>query len=488
MRVFRKASALPMAQNTASVKEDLNEVLESIHNASRRQYKDEDGVPYCSVTIKKLRHWYLALETAIKESSDAKTLSAALVDAQTEVKGLMEAAKATELKNTELRDLVANAEKEKAAILKTHSTMLKKLKDDLAATQRHDAEIRKAKLDTAVALQKANYELSSPTAKFDPDTAAKLSAEARKLQEDLHTANEQIALNRATQASLNKEIDALHKQVAAKEKLVEEAKANNAKFVRQLAAARSGNVDNFDPDELDYEKLKIMFGEAGLAKLRAVLEVGSWDVRGRIQRLTGFFSTIAKTTSKQYHSFAKLVTHALEVLKTSSSVWSAVLAPWVNSLLKDIVLLDIKPVQFYRLDLEAKIAAVKALPATVTQRERLAAASGTSKSLSWANVARKNSERASHLADKMAAKAKATWAYLRSLSFIVRNKITRGAAYIGFKIKQAWSAVCLAASMVGVLYGSGKTRFRTRAWRETTSETGERAEQEPILLFDSELG
>jgi len=376
---------------------DLNEVLKQIQQATASQYKDADGKPYTHVSIQKLRHWFLSLEQAKTSASGVWEIEKALTEAKDQVQLLMKAAESKDLRLQELRDLVANAEKALKSTVAEHASSIAKLKQsrDHAISQHKEAQA--ASTATAKALAEARAALKDPKAKFVPEEAVKLAREVKDLETDLADANAMIAAANADKAKFCTQLDQTHKLVAAKTRELDETKAELSAFTKRLAAARLGNAELFNLEDIDYERLKVVFGEQGLAKLRLVLGVETWDVRGRIQKLTGFFAATGRTLAAKMQAFVKLMTHALDVLKTSSTVWTAVLAPWVNTLIKDIVMLELKPVAVYRIDLETKIKAVKAAGPAAGFKIKLAAASGTSKGLTWAEVAKARRERVSHL-------------------------------------------------------------------------------------------
>jgi len=213
--------------------------------------------------------------------------------------------------------------------------------------------------------------LKSPEARFDPDAAKAMHTEVKGLQSDIAQAADEIAESRAELSSVRAELDKTHKETAAFKRKFEDAQAEASNFKKQLAAASALNVDSFNVEDLDFEELEAMFGQRGIAKLREVLAVPNFDVRGRLQRLQGFFSVITQSTWKSLKPFLQLIETALEKLRGSGSKWVAVLAPWVNMLLKDLVLMDMKDLKHYRSDLQLRIDTVLKADPSASLKEKL---------------------------------------------------------------------------------------------------------------------
>jgi len=403
-----KGFGLAMATEQASTsKVDLTEVLNSIRTAASQQYKDKDGVPYSTVPIKRLKGWLLDLESFCAMSNDRDATSRALQDARDSVTALMHAAAGRESRMAELEDIVAANDKARAKAASEQARSIAALKAKIASEQIVRAELEKSKAETIKAIEAAERARSAPEAKFSPDVASALAQELSGLKSDLKECDARMAQTRAALNASNVALDSAHKIVAAKTRALEDAKAEKAIFVKQLAAARLGNVDLFLEEDVDYAKLELVFGATGVAKLKKVLSIQSWDVRGRIQALTGFFANASKSSQTRFAAFVKMLNYALDVLKTSATTWVAILAPWVNVILKDVIMFELKPVAVYRTDLKAKIDAVKALGPGVSAGVKLHRATNTTERLTWGDVARKRRDRVYSLVQRAALKSKA---------------------------------------------------------------------------------
>nr|WQB68776.1 chromosome segregation protein [Phomopsis asparagi Fusarivirus 1] len=353
---------------------DLNEVFEQIKQSGQRTFTDKDGNKYCSVYESRLRQWAMALVAAKKDMDTLPITARALQQARDEVASLVAASERKDLKLQELKDLAANAEKAAKTQRAAHQKEIAETKKSLQDAKDRFANANAAKADTAKALLEAEKRLKDPQAKFIPEEALALQREVKGLRSDLELANAAMATERTNQHTLNKQIDALYKAAAGKDKELEDARRELSDFKKQLAAAQQLNADDLDLDAIDYDGLHLAFGARGVEKLKAVLAIPAWDVRGRIQRLTGFFHVAASHASKTFFAMVDVLDHALSLVRDKSSSWAGVIFPWVNGLLKDIVFFQLKPVKMYRLELESMIEAVKAKMPAETLTEKVDAA------------------------------------------------------------------------------------------------------------------
>jgi len=479
-----KGFGLAMATEQASnSKVDLTEVLNSIRTAAAQQYKDKDGVPYCTVPIKRLKGWLLDLESFCALSNDKDATSRALQEARDSVTALMHAAAGRESRMAELEDVIAANDKARALAAAEQAKSIAALKAKIATETVNRTELEKSKAETIKAIAAAERARSSPEAKFSPDTASALAKELGGLKNDLKECDARLAQTRAALGASNVALDSAHKIVAAKTRALEEAKAEKAIFVKQLAAARLGNVDLFLEEDVDYAKLELVFGATGVAKLKKVLSIQSWDVRGRIQALTGFFANASKSSQTRFAAFVKMLNYALDVLKTSASTWVAILAPWVNVILKDVVMFELKPVAVYRTDLKAKIDAVKALGPGTSTGLKLYKSERTASRPAWGDVARARRDRVYSLVRRAALKSKAlASAVSATLSAAVTT--ARGALKSAGLFAKRMSRLAQAAFVTLVVFVRGNEPTTSEADPVDDDTTGS-SDSKPIEMIDS---
>nr|UBK24764.1 hypothetical protein [Nigrospora sphaerica fusarivirus 1] len=234
-------------------------------------------------------------------------------------------------------------------------------------------ESEAAKTETIAALKAAEAQLLQPEAKFLPEKAKLMQEEIAALRGDLAHANDISAKEKAEISALNKQIDSALKLKASYKQQLDDVKIEFSTYKKQVAASRNLNVELFNVDEVSFDDLVVKFGDHGVQKLRKVLEIETFDVRGRISALTGFFHVVGAKTQATLKPMVGILRHALDILKNGSSTLIAVLAPWVNLIVKDIVCLQIKGPSFYRTDLEMRIKQVKALPFAAPAAEKIAA-------------------------------------------------------------------------------------------------------------------
>jgi len=472
-------------QKVSDNKVDLTEVLNSIRTATSQQYKDKDGVPYSTVPIKRLKGWLLDLESFCAMSNDKDATSMALQEARDQVTALMHAAAGRESRMAELEDLVRANDKARAAAAAEQAKSIAALRAKIASETVERAELEKTKAETIKALAAAEKARAQPEAKYSPDTASALTKEVHGLKDDLRACDERLARTRAALSASNVALDSAHKIVAAKTKALEEAKAEQAIFVKQLAAARLGNVDLFLEEDVDYAKLELVFGATGVAKLKKVLAIQSWDVRGRIQALTGFFANATKASQTRFAAFVKMLNYALDVLKTSTTTWVAILAPWVNVILKDIVMFELKPVSVYRTDLKAKIDAVKAIGPGASAGAKLHKAGATTARPEWSSVARQRRDRVYSLVARATAKAKALASAVAATLTSGVRKTASGLARVGrFIARVPHFAKVTVLTLVVFVKGAEGTDHKHAADGDEPPATGEDG---PITMVDTSV-
>jgi len=478
-----KGFGLAMATEQASnSRVDLTEVLNSIRTAASQQYKDKDGVPYSTVPIKRLKGWLLDLESFCAMSNDKDATSHALQEARDSVTALMHAAAGRDSRMAELEDIIAANDKARAQTASEQAKSIAALKSKIASETILRAELEASKADTIKAIAAAERARSAPEAKFSPDTASALAKELGDLKSDLKECDARLAQTRAALGASNVALDSAHKIVAAKTRALEEAKAERAIFVKQLAAARLGNVDLFLEEDVDYAKLELVFGASGLAKLKKVLSIQSWDVRGRIQALTGFFANASKSSQTRFAAFVKMLNYALDVLKTSTSTWVAILAPWVNVILKDVIMFELKPVAVYRTDLKAKIDAVRALGPSASTGVKLQKSESTVKRSTWGDVARARRDRVYSLVQRAAAKSKAlTSAVTATLSAAAVS--AKGALKSFGRLASRVSRLARASFLALVVFASGGGPSTANPTPADDDSAGS-SDDKPIQLVD----
>jgi hypothetical protein len=201
-----------------------------------------------------------------------------------------------------------------------------------------------------------------------------MQEEISALRGDLTHANEISAREKAEISALNKQIDSALKLKASYKQQLDDVKVEFSTYKKQIAASRNLNVEMFNIDEVSFDDLVVKFGTHGVEKLKKVLGTQTYDVRGRISALTGFFHVVGSKTQTTLKPMVGVLRHALDIIKNGSTTLLAVLAPWVNLIVKDIVCLQIKGPSFYRTDLEMRIKQVKALPFATPAAEKIAAA------------------------------------------------------------------------------------------------------------------
>lgn len=492
-----------MSTTSATSKQvGLSEVLKSIENASKSTFKDKSEKAYAPIYTSSLREWSLAILAASKDADSMPVIKDALQKAKDELAVLTKASEAKDLELQRLKDLVVNAEKAAKAQKAQDHKQISGLKISLEAAKGRKADAEKVRDELTVALSDAKSKLTSPEAKFLPEEASLLRGSIAGLEHQLQAAKDAVASERALVSELNRNSDLLYKEVAAKERELSEAKADLANFKKQLAAARLQNHDLFNREDLDFEALTLAFGAKGVEKLKRVLDIPSFDVRGRVQKLTGFFSTVAKTTSKTFFAMIDVLDHALDVLKQKTGSWASVLFPWVNGILKDIVFCDLKPVSFYRKELENILAAVKAQMPTASVGVKLhAAQKASTKRRSWeenAYIAIADANDAVNNFGKKFKELLVTSArFSRSVAGLTLNTgvglLSRATSAIGHGVK----SVALGAKLALVYFrvtprsqGASPTTSDGGASTETHNfdlDKGEWVVKDPIVLFDSEV-
>lgn len=473
------------AKATTTPKPDLNEVLKSIQSALSTVYKDSEGKPYCALGTSRLHNWVVAVESAIASEGATEELRAALLATRGQLSTLSGAVAAKDKRISNLQAAVQVAGAELTTFKKDHDVMIKDARAALATYKAEAEDAQKSLAATSAALVEAEKALKSPAAKFDPTTASELAEEVRGLMKDKEFAHNQYAQARAHTAAANKDLDKALKENAALETKVQNAKAELAIFRKQMAAAKASNVDAFTIDDIDMEKLELAFGKSGVEKLKLVLDTGAWDVRGRIQKLTGFFHVIAMKVAKKYSQFGDILKHALEILRNGSGAWVAILAPWVNDLLKDIVLLRVQPAKTYRLELQKRIEAVKCLPDSSSYSQKKAAAPPSSRP-TWREVAADRVVRAKSLTTRVLGSCKRLAVRARDIAFlgylVFKHGATQGAittkVWVRKQCNRAKVVVVSAYNFVvnGIAPSKRRTSYKPPA-----------LDEEPEVMFENSI-
>jgi len=443
---------------------DLNEVLTSIEDAMRTTYKDSNGRAYAPVSTGRLRRWMVALAAATQHESD-KHLLEAYNAAKASVTQLMEAAEARE-------ELVARLKKEieaKEMAYKQVKTKQTAVIDDL--TKQRDAaqaslqEASEAKVASVKALQSAEAKLKSVEAKYDPDTSKDLATAARGLRQDIADAQDMIASSKATISKLNVELDTERKKVAAKDHELRSAKAELSEFTKKLDAAKHSNFDLFKKEDLNRQELELALGPKAFAKLLEVLAIEPWDVRGRVQRLQGYFSVFSRATRSKFTAMIALLKEALDLLRDRSFKWSVILAPWVNSIIKDIVTFELKSVKTYRLELETRVKALGDVPSGASFLEHKKASPQDSRE-SWAKVAKDRVNATNSLLVRFTQRAAERWAALKKIAGHWTSAVARTNAKIWRGLRIGAKASML-QTIKGFKYAGRKVEMailRMSAW------------------------
>ena len=352
---------------------DLDEVLKGIEAATQRQYKDKDGRHYTDISVRKLRSWHERLTLAIQQADDNQLFVGELEKYKgmlTELTGAVDAHKAHV---AELEKKLATQQNDYNKAIAHNVKTVNELQSLLAERKARLVESEAAKIETIAALKAAEAQLQQPEAKFLPEKAKLMQEEISALRGDLAHANELSGKEKVEISALNKQIDSALKLKASYKQQLDDAKIELSTYKKQIAASRNLNVELFNIDEVSFDDLVVKFGTHGVEKLRKVLDIQTFDVRGRISALTGFFHVVGARTQATLKPMVGILRHALDILKNGSSTLIAVLAPWVNLIVKDIVCLQIKGPSFYRTDLEMRVKQVKALPFTAPAAEKIAA-------------------------------------------------------------------------------------------------------------------
>jgi len=247
-------------------------------------------------------------------------------------------------------------------------------------------------------LEKMKKQLKQPENLFEPESARVLHKEIKGLQDDIRLANDLKASNTATLAITRSDLDKAYKELASHKKELEAAQTDAANFKRQLGAARSGVHELFTKDEINMELLESTFGKKGIEKLQQVLSVPVFDARGRISKLTGFVTVVSKGAHKVLSPLLEILEKAFKLIKEQGTSWVAILAPWVNIIVKDIVTLDVQEMKIYRFDLENRIKHAGLQPRSSSINEKIApeVANGSkrTKRKSWKFILNSRLERA----------------------------------------------------------------------------------------------
>lgn len=482
MRFSERRQPCPMAssQNTI-VQPDLNEVLTSIDDTMRKTYKNKEGTVYCAIGVSLLRKWHGQVSAAIQVGPD-KELETALTSAKDTVAELIIAA---ENKDKTIKELQASVDEAKKRTEKVQSDLaitIKGLQAERTSANLRLKEALEAKAATSKALVDAEQQLKSSAAKYDPGVALELSKEVSGLKDDLSCAHSAIATCKAQIAELNKTIDLKSKESAQQGRELEVAKTNLSNFSKQLSAAKHGNWELFEQDSLKLEDLRVTLGPVAFAKLQEVMATPAWDVRGRIQRLQGYFTVFAKGINRKWRAMIGILKHALELLKESSATWSAVLAPWTNLLIKDLVTFNLMSVEYYRTDLQQRLNTAKSLGSSATMIDK-ARAHNEPERRTWAEIARARANTTQSLVQKMKARANERWMRLKAIAARAANVMRKASAIAWGTIKRATSTVRGAALRVSALFA---TTSGNVSGKQSPSYKGK--EKAPItdILFDAD--
>lgn len=439
-------------------KVDLNEVLNQVEEATRMTFKDNEGNSYSSVFTKDLRKWSVAIHEATKDLQGSGVAEKALLAAKDDITQLMKDSEKKDFKIRELKDLVANAEKAAENQRKERKKEIAKANEEVIFLQSQltDAELSKAA--TAKALKDAEASLKSPEAKFIPEEAQALHEEVKNLRSELLTANDMIAQAKVGLRKANVDLDILRKEAASKDALVIEAKTQLSTFKKQIEAAKVAGVSEIDLNDIDHDRLLVAFGSKGVEKLKAVLDIPSFDVRGRVQKLMGFFATISKTVSKTFGAMSKVLEHALDILKARTTTWTAILLPWVNGLVKDMVFMKLKSAKEYRLELERITTSVKARLPSAPLKEKLQAGKKAATGNSWKEDAMEARKKATKATNSL---AKAISRLRRRCVSYLRNYARRAADSVRSAYHKSKQFVKVTGSVITATAKIGWVFFKT---------------------------
>ncbi|AZT88653.1 hypothetical protein GtFV1_gp2 [Gaeumannomyces tritici fusarivirus 1] len=389
----------------------LSEAYKVLDKAQKESFKNRKNEVLCEISHSKVVAAHAAIYDALKEAEANSTLQADLQKALDDVK------LARQWCEHYKRDLNTAVEAEKAAVLakeeadKKYSGELKALKESIEHHKKENLDLLKSKNATIIEVAAAEARLKSAAAKFDPEEAKKLTVALEGYKADRVLLDQQLASNQATLRAQNIKLDELSKANAALVHAIEAAKIEKLELQRQASSVRKGIAKAFSEDQVDWPKVKELLGEATMKKLEAWVQVPAHNVRDSISKGIGFFTKASNTFDKAYKGFVVVLKKALEVLKTTGSTYVACIATWVNMILKDAVMIDLKTAKFYRLDLEARLASVKASNplASVKQKAAIAnQASTNEKERSWRDVWAESRSRLRLALDSFNKRAKAT--------------------------------------------------------------------------------
>jgi hypothetical protein len=389
----------------------LSEAYKVLDKAQKESFKNRKGEVLCEISHSKVVAAHAAIYDALKEADANSTLQADLQKALDDVK------LARQWCEHYKRNLNTAVEAEKAAHLakeeadKKYSGELKALKESIEHHKKENLDLLKSKNATIIEVAAAEARLKSAAAKYDPEEAKKLTVALEGFKADRVLLDQQLASNQATLRAQNIKLDELSKANAALVHAIEQAKIEKLELQRQASSVRKGIAKAFSEDQVDWPKVKELLGEATMKKLEAWVQVPAHNVRDSISKGIGFFTKASNTFDKAYKGFVVVLKKALEVLKTTGSTYIASIATWVNMILKDAVMIDLKTAKFYRLDLEARIASVKASNPLASIKEKARVANGASppeNDRSWRDVWNESRTRLRLAMDSFTKRAKAT--------------------------------------------------------------------------------
>lgn len=367
---------------------NLNEMQQSINDAMRHTWKSKEGHTYTSVPVRRMRSWLFHLESATKDSELLDETKLLLAESKDQVIELLAASEAHTRKVKSLEADVATAQAAADKSRKANMALLNERDTALRAATAAKEAAAEAKVATAKALKEAEVALKQPAAKFDPDSASALQGELVGLRQDLALADDEIARAKSAERECNVEIDRLHKANAALDRSVKDAQKELTSHMSAVKGTSRDVYELFEADEINVDTLKLAFGERAFERLQEAILKGPFDPKGRIGRLQSFFSMIGNSIHKEYKAYMKLLQRTFDEFKSTSANWVAIIGPWVNSLLKDIVMMDIKSILYYRTDLEVRMQSVKLLPPTATLSEKVGESNKAGAgSASWEEVA-----------------------------------------------------------------------------------------------------
>jgi len=438
----------------------LNEVLGQIQSAKGKVYKDSKSQErYCEVPTNAITKWSIAIKEAADQFSDLDEVKSELNTARKTLTDMAEAGRARERRYAEVKhkfdtnqrifdSAAKNAEKEVNGLKEQRDNAIKAAKE---------AEMDKQA--SLAALKAAQDQINSPESRYDPDVAVQLRNEIAGLKSDVKAAQDQLAHQRASETDANKRLDQAHKELAKKRKDMEEHKIELARLRREAMASKTGVVELFDHEDLDEDTLRLRLGKKAYDKLLHVLNLPASDVRGRVGKFIGFFATAGETLDVKMKGMINVMTKALDLLKTEGKTFIAVVGPWVNSLLKDIVSLQLKTVKFYRLDLEARVSVIKLTVPRGTLKEKVKASNDVSTSdKSWREVAAERRERVKDLLSHFKLSAAARYASAKRMfvnawaSVKTKSKIYKDNTVFGFRVGRT-----LVKNASRDIYGHAKT-------------------------------